>query len=501
MDTSPRVPSDLNGRLASRFHKLSVLMPVFNEVRTLRTIVSRVLNAPVTIPIELVVVDDGSTDGSRQLLRELAARDERIRPVYHERNQGKGAAIRTAIAAMTGDLALIQDADLEYNPTDYPALLRPMLDGIADAVFGSRFLSGTHRRVLYFWHEVANKLLTLFCNVLNNINLTDMETGYKLVRADVLRAIPLTSRSFTIEPELATKLAQWNLRLYEVPISYEGRTYADGKKIGCTDAFKALGAMIKYRFFARRFTTHDGFYILQSLRNARGFNRWMLRQVLPFVGQRVLEAGCGIGSLSEGLLDRERLVCVDNDRFYVQRIGQRYGHLANVSVRELDLLRMADHVEDLRREDLDTIVCMNVLEHLDDDGRTLADFHRILRPGGHAIILVPAHQWLYTGVDRALGHVRRYTRRELELKMCAAGFEVVHSQGFNRLGSMGWFVSGKILRRTTLSAGQMKLYEWLLPVAKLFERLPVLPHLSVIAVGRKPTHPTARAAERRKIAA
>ncbi|HVC96560.1 MAG TPA: bifunctional glycosyltransferase/class I SAM-dependent methyltransferase [Pirellulales bacterium] len=468
------------------FRKLSVLMPVYNEIRTLRTIVHRVLNAPVDIAIELVIVDDGSTDGSRELIAQLAQDEPRIKHVFHEKNQGKGGAVRTAIKAMTGDLALIQDADLEYNPADYPALLRPMLEGVADAVFGSRFLAGGYRRVLYYWHTLGNQLLTLVCNVLNDINLTDMETGYKLIRADILRAIPLTANGFALEPELTTKLAKWDLRLYEVPISYQGRTYAEGKKIGLKDMFAALWALFKYRFFSCRFSTHEGFLILQSVRRARGFNRWLFRRLAPYVGQHVLEAGSGIGNLTEFVLDRKRLACVDIDPFYAERLTQRYGHLSNLSVHELDV----SHIEQcsaLRKAQLDTILCINVLEHIEDDAATLRNFFHLLRPGGHAVLLVPAEPRLYTPVDKALGHFRRYTREEMMTKMRQAGFEVVESRGFNRLGTLGWYVSGKILGRTTLSAGQMKLYDWLLPIAKLMERLPLWPHLSVIAVGRKPT--------------
>lgn len=469
----------------SRFRKLSVLMPVYNEVRTIRTVVDRVLRSPVEIPIELIIVDDGSTDGSREVIEQLAAADDRIRVLSHPKNRGKAAAIRTAIRHMSGDLALVQDADLEYNPVDYPALLLPMFEGVADAVFGSRFLTGAYRRVLYFWHSLGNRLLTLFCNVLNDINLTDMETGYKLVRADVLRSIPLTAERFAFEPELTTKLARWNLRLYEVPISYQGRTYAEGKKIGPRDLVHALWAMIKYRFLSGRFTTHDGFFILQSLRKARSFNRWLVAQVAPYIGRRILEAGSGIGNLSEFFLDRERLVCVDNDQFYVDRLAQRFGHLSNLSFHELDLTRI-EECSELRQVQLDTVVCINVLEHIEDDRKVLRNFYQMLQPGGHAVLLVPAHPWLYTRVDQALGHFRRYTPAEIAAKLRLAGFEVVQNTGFNRLGTLGWYVSGKLLGRTTISPGQMKLYERLLPIAKLIERLRILPHLSIIAVGRKP---------------
>lgn len=474
-----------DGAAAGQFSKLSVLMPVYNEIRTIRTIVHRVLNAPVTIPIELVAVDDASTDGTREVLAELAAADARILFLQHERNQGKAGAIRTAIRHMTGDLALVQDADLEYNPADYPLLLRPMLEGIADAVFGSRFLTGNYRRVLYFWHSLGNYFLTFFCNLLNNINLTDMETGYKLIRADILRAIPLTSHGFAFEPELTTKLARWNLRLYEVPISYQGRTYAEGKKIGWKDLFKAFWAMVKYRFFSTRFTTHDGFYVLDGVKKARGFNRWMIKQITPYLGESILEAGCGIGNLTELLLTRSQLTCVDNNSFYVDRITQRFGHLDNVAVINGDIAKLDKTVG---AESVDTIVCLNVLEHIEDDCHTLENFFRVLQPGGNAIILVPAHPWLYTTMDKAVGHYRRYRSQELVEKIKAAGFEVASVRGFNRLGSLGWFVSGKLFRPTVPSSNLFKLFELLLPLAKIIERLPVFPYLSIIAIARKPAN-------------
>jgi glycosyltransferase involved in cell wall biosynthesis len=464
---------------------LSILMPVYNERRTLRTIVQRVLGVEYPVPVELVVVDDGSTDGSGDLIRELAAGDERIVPVFRERNEGKGSAIRAAIARHRGDVAIIQDADLEYDPADIPRVLRPILEGKADAVFGSRFLSGEYRRVLYFWHTLGNGVLTWLTNLLCDINLTDMETCYKAVRSDILRQTPLHSDDFALEPELTIRLAQWGVRLYEVPVSYAGRTYAEGKKIGWRDGLRALVAMVRYRFWDRRFTTHDGYYILASVRNARGFNRWLYRQIEPYVGGRVLEAGCGIGNLTEFLLDRERLLACDIDRFYVEMIGRRFGHLENFETREFDLASEGD-LRSLEGERLDTIVCLNVLEHIAEDERVLGHFFEALEPGGRAIILVPQHPWLYTRVDRTLGHERRYTAEELGAKLARAGFEVEQVRGFNRLGTLGWYVSGKWLGKTHLEPGQMKAYNRVLPVARAVERLPWPPALSVIGVGRKP---------------
>jgi glycosyltransferase involved in cell wall biosynthesis len=459
-------------------------MPVYNEARTLRTIVARVLASPVGLPMELVCVDDGSRDGSPDILDALAAKDARIRVIRQPRNMGKGAAIRAAIAHMRGDIGLIQDADLEYDPADYPALVAPILEGRADAVFGSRFASASQRKILLYWHGVANHFLTWLTNIFNNINLTDMETCYKAVRADILRQTPLHSDRFGIEPELTTKLAQWNIRLYEVPISYHGRSVAEGKKIGWKDAVSAVWTLVKYRFIDDRFTTHDGYYVLQSMRRARGLNRWILEQFQTCIGQRVLEAGCGIGNFTELLLDRDRLICVDNDPLYVEMANWRLGHLENVRTLRRDLSDVAAYIE-LKPERIDTVVCLNVLEHIAPDEQVLRAYFDVLEPGGHAIILVPAHMWLYGPCDEALGHVRRYTQTELHSKMQAAGFDVVMMEEFNRMGVPGWYLN-KLLGRRDLSPRQMRAFEWLLPVAKVMEAMKIGRGLSLIGVGRKP---------------
>jgi len=221
-------------------------MPVRNEARTLREIVRRVLQSPIDLKIELVCVNDGSTDGSGDLLTQLASEHPSIRVIHHDSGQGKGAAIRTAIKEMTGDIALIQDADLEYDPEDYPKLLAPILSGEADAVFGSRFITGRRRQVHRFWHAQANRMLTLLCNMVSNLSLTDMETCYKAVRADVLKSLPLVSDRFEIEVELTMCLARRRLRIYEVPISYHGRTAAEGKKIGFIDGIQAVWAIVRF---------------------------------------------------------------------------------------------------------------------------------------------------------------------------------------------------------------------------------------------------------------
>lgn len=235
-----------------RIEKLSVLMPVHNEARTLREIVRRVVNAPVEPVIELIIVDDGSTDGSRDLIDQLAAEDERITAIHHERSRGKGSAIRTAIEAMTGDAAIVQDADLEYDPADFAVVLDPILSGEADAVYGSRFLKSPRRQVHGFWHSQGNRVLTLLCNMASNLALSDMETCYKAIRADLLKDMPLTSTRFEFEVEVTMRLARRGVRIYEVPISYHGRTREQGKQIGVKDGFHALWAIVKYGLLDRR---------------------------------------------------------------------------------------------------------------------------------------------------------------------------------------------------------------------------------------------------------
>jgi len=227
--------------------KLSIVIPCYNEAKTIRTIVDRVRAAPVPDK-EIIIVDDCSRDGTRDLLRtEIAPLVDQV--IYHANNQGKGAALRTGFAAATGDVVIVQDADLEYHPNEYPKLLQPIQDGRADVVFGSRFSGGDAHRVVYFWHMVGNKFLTLFSNMATNLNLTDMETCYKMCRREVLQKIAIEENRFGFEPEITAKIARLRVPIYEVGITYSGRTYEEGKKIGWRDGFRALYAIVKYNLF------------------------------------------------------------------------------------------------------------------------------------------------------------------------------------------------------------------------------------------------------------
>src|SRR5436190_12717657 len=284
--------------------KLSILMPVYNERTVVERCISLVLAAslPETMERELVIVDDCSTDGTWDILQRLARTFPQIQLYRHERNSGKGAAVRTAIGRATGDFSLIQDADLEYDPAEYPVLLRPLLDGRADAVFGSRYLAGEQTRVLPFWHSMINKTLTTISNMFCNLNLTDMETCYKVFRTDLLKSIPIRSDRFGFEPEITMKSAKRKLRIYEVPISYHGRTYEEGKKIGWRDGLKALGVILRFWLIDDLYAEPYGRGVLNNLTGTPQYLSWLAETLQCHVGDEVLEIGAGVGNLTGRLM-------------------------------------------------------------------------------------------------------------------------------------------------------------------------------------------------------
>jgi glycosyltransferase involved in cell wall biosynthesis len=466
--------------------KLSILIPVYNEGDLIAAAVSRVLAVDFGegVETEIVIVDDGSTDGSKEAADELRARyPGKLKLVVHGANRGKGAAVRTAIASATGDIAVIQDSDLEYDPQDLPAVLRPLLEGRADAVFGSRFMVAGERRVLYFWHSLANHFLTSLCNAVADLNLTDMETGYKAFRLSLVRSIPLRSERFGLEPELTIKLAQRGAALYEVPISYHGRTYAEGKKIGLKDALQAVWLIVSYG--ARRDIYLDkGARILDALAQTPRFNSWMADTVRPYVGSSVLEIGAGIGNLAQYLCARRKsYVATDLDEEHLGRLHVRFQNRPNIRLKQCDLSEPRDFAT--LEVQVDTVVCLNVLEHIEDDAVGLRNIASVLEPGGRAIILVPQDQSIYGTLDEVLGHFRRYSEDELRSKMQAAGFEVERVLHFNRITRPGWFLNGRVLKRTHFSRFQLWIFDRLVWLWKRLD--PLLPwrSVSIIAVGRK----------------
>src|SRR5690349_5208208 len=319
--------------------KLSILMPVYNERTVVERCISLVLTAPLpeSMERELVIVDDCSTDGTYAILERLAAAFPQIRLYRHEVNRGKGAAVRTAIEKASGDFSLIQDADLEYDPSEYPVLLRPLLDGRADAVFGSRYMAGVQTRVLPFWHSMINKGLTTISNMFCNLNLTDMETCYKVFRTDLLKSIPIRSDRFGFEPEITMKSAKRKLRIYEVPISYHGRTYEEGKKIGWKDGIKALGVILHFWVIDDLYVEPYGRAFLNNLTGTPQYLSWLAEKLRPHLGDTVLELGAGIGNLAGRLMGKRLCyVAAEKDPLYLHSLHNRFLRTPNVAVLKLD---------------------------------------------------------------------------------------------------------------------------------------------------------------------
>ncbi len=467
------------------FRKLSIIVPAYNERFTLAEIIARVRAVELPLAREIIVVDDCSSDGTGRLADQLAQQYDELRVVHHERNQGKGAALRTGLQAATGDILLIQDADLEYDPRDYPRLLAPILGGRADAVYGSRFAGGAEHRVLYFWHTVGNQILTLLSNAATDLNLTDMETCYKVFRADLVRGLPLRSNRFGFEPEITAKLAKLRARVVEVPISYQGRTYQEGKKINWKDGVSAIATILRFAVLDDLGERNSGVATFASLQRAARYTQWQYEALAPFVGLQVLELGAGVGSISANLVRKcERIWITEVNPAYLDVLRARFGHHGNVSVGSLDP-HGDGWVAEARSWGLDTVICMNVLENADDDEALLRRIYRVLQAGGRAVVLVPAQPWLYNAADRSLGHRRRYAANDLRRALTRAGFEPVRVFPFNKLGALAWWANGLLFPRASMTSAHLRLYNLAVPLARRLEALP-LPALSLIAVAEKP---------------
>jgi glycosyltransferase involved in cell wall biosynthesis len=466
---------------------LSILVPLYNEEEFVATLLGRALDAPLPAAMtrEIIVVDDGSTDGSGEVAAEFAAAHPGIvRVLRHARNMGKGAAVRTALEQATGEFTVIQDADLEYDPNEYVRLLKPLVQGKADAVYGSRFMIAGERRVLYYWHALANRALTGFLNLLANLNLTDMSTCYKAFRTSLLKSIPIRSNRFGFEPEITMKLARRRVSIYEIPISYHGRTYEEGKKIRPWDGIAALAVILRYRLITDIYK-EAGPEILDVLAGTPNFNRWMAGTVRPFLGGAVMEIGAGIGNLTRHLAPRRRrYIATDIDPEHLARLRNRLHHRPNLETARCDLTSAADFAPYAGQ--MDTVVCLNVLEHMEDDLGGLRNLLSVLKPEGTAVVLVPQGQWAYGTLDRALGHARRYARRELIQRMEQAGFKVERVIEFNRVSLPGWFLSGRILRRSTFSRFPLAVFDRLVWLWRRIDRFLPWGPTSLIGVGVKP---------------
>jgi|CXWL01.1.fsa_nt_gi 2-polyprenyl-3-methyl-5-hydroxy-6-metoxy-1,4-benzoquinol methylase len=467
--------------------KLSVVIPVYNERFLVAELLRRVLavEVPGVRELEVIAIDDCSRDGSRDILRQLASEHPgRVRLLEQERNQGKGAAVRRGIAEATGDLIVFQDADLEYDPRDFARLVRPFLEDGADVVYGSRYLPSERRRALNYRHTLGNKLLTTMSNWFTDLDLTDMETCYKMFRAPLLKSIPIRSNDFAMEPELTAKIAKRECRVFEVPISYLGRTYREGKKIGWRDGFKALSAMVRFWLQDDIYTEDEyGSHILHQLERARRVNRWMAAAIARWAGSRVLEIGAGIGNITTWLLPRDRYVASDINPQYLAymrnfALGKPY-----LEIDRVDLENSATF--DRHRGQFDTVVCLNVLEHVRDPKVAMRNLASALAPGGRLLLYVPQGPGLYSSLDEVLGHRCRYTAAMLRGEIEAAGLTLEHLEGMNRLGVLGWWWNGKVLRRRHFGRFQLKAFDLLVPLLRRIDRFLPGRGLGLVAIARK----------------
>jgi glycosyltransferase involved in cell wall biosynthesis len=470
---------------------LSILVPVHNEQYLVETSLKRLevlAESPWLNRVRVIVVNDASTDHTARVLarfrEEMAgtglARFEWLF-LEHETNQGKGSALRTAISQVDTDLVVIHDADLEYHPEDLLKMIPLFVTEEADAVYGSRFLTSDYRRVLFFRHSLGNRFLTLLTNFVTDLNLTDMETCYKMIRADLLRSIPLESDRFGFEPEITIKLAKRDARVFELPIRYSGRTYAEGKKITWKDGVKALGALVKYGISDRIYVEDEhGSEILARLNRAPRFTKWMADTIRPYLGERVLEIGAGIGNLTSNLVPRMVYWASDINPQYLERLKTLQQTRPYLRVQYTD----ASAAETFPQEQFDTVICLNVVEHLEDDVRALRNIRGSLAKDGRAVILVPNGPGLYGSLDEVLGHFRRYTRDQLVEACARAGFRVEKVLKFNRIGSPGWWWNGRILKRKTFGFWQIKLLNTLMPFVRPIDRFLPFPHLSWIVILR-----------------
>jgi glycosyltransferase involved in cell wall biosynthesis len=470
---------------------LTVVMPVFNEESTIAQSIDRVLEQDFVNSV--VVVNDGSSDRTKNILDAIS--DARVTVIHHHVNKGKGAALRTGFGQATGPYVAIQDADLEYDPKDLRKLLQPLEEGEADVVYGSRFLTGEARRVLFFWHSMGNQALTMLSNAATNLNLSDMETCYKVFRKSVLDRIVIEEDRFGFEPEITIKIAALGVRIYEVGISYHGRGYEEGKKIGWRDGLHAVVCIGRYSVQEQRVKSRRRKLAaarppslhasLESLETADNYYTWIWESIESYVGTNVLEIGAGSGTFTAKTLGQGRkITAIEPDPAICKLLENRFRSDEDVTVFHGTL---EDYPPEQARL-FDTVIMVNVLEHIDDERQLLESIKRISAPGANIIIWVPALEVLYTPFDRAVGHFRRYSKKRLRALCQTAHLDTLELKYFNLPGAFAWFLVAGLARRQPTEGSLTRIYDkWAIPRLENFERGRDMPFgQSLLLIARTP---------------
>lgn len=417
--------------------KLSVIMPVYNERPFIRESVEKVVQAVSKLQIDfsLLIVDDGSTDGTRDELLLLQKEFTEIKLFLQPFNQGKGAALQKGISEADGEIILFQDADLEYSPDDIETVLQPLLSGQADVVYGSRFSSRPSRRILNFHHQIINLSLTLASNLATGLNLTDMETGYKAFRADVIKTIPLRSQRFGIEPEITAKIAKRNCIIYEVPVSYNGRGYGEGKKITWRDGVKAVYTILRFWLIDDCYDKKQIAETYNDLERTHHACKYLVERILPYLGDRFIEIGSGIGAFSRFLPVREKMTISDWRPNFLQLLKSGFSEKNRIEVESLDINSRELPARFANR--FDAAIFLHQLQFCHDEDQVLQNLHALLQKNGRLLLAVPDGNCLGE-YEKKLGYLRRYSADELQNLLVRNRFVVLQQFTLNFPAKIIW---------------------------------------------------------------
>lgn len=420
-----------------KMKKLSVVLPVYNERPFIRESVTRVKKAveKLELEAEMILVDDGSTDGTKEELQQLQKEIETLRIFFLPVNGGKGVALRKGIAEASGEIILFQDADLEYDPGDIKNLLKPLLDGQADVVYGSRFTPVPARKILNFHHQVGNQLLTLCSNLATGLNLTDMETGYKAFRADVLKTIPLRSQRFGIEPEITAKIAKRHCTIFEVPISYNGRSYGEGKKITWRDGFRAIYTIFKYWLLDDCYYKEQIAETFLDIERTHHAQENLIMRLLPYFGDRLLELGSGFGGVSRILPVREKITLSEWRPEFLKLLQQGFIDKKNVEIEELDIT--AEKIPGCFKNRFDSVLLLNQLQLINLQDHALKNIHDLLQTRGRLLLTLPGPGDLGC-YEKNLGYLRRYDFVSAKNLLERNGYRIIQHFSANFPALMIW---------------------------------------------------------------